>query len=58
MKMKRIICKTLGGLLAAVALALPAQASTVTLEDLLKGGSITAGDKLFDKWSLYQDLCL
>lgn len=46
------LSKALGGLIAALALALPAQADTVTLAELLRpGASITAGDKLFDNWS-------
>lgn len=48
----RTFTKTLGGLLAAIALALPAQAATVSLTDLLGGDSIIAGDKLFDSWSV------
>lgn len=47
--------KVLGGLVAAFALTLPAQAATFTLEQLLAGQSITAGDKLFDRWSLMGD---
>ena len=49
--------KVLGGLVAALALTLPAQAATgggtpaLTLADLLGGKSITAGDKLFDNWT-------
>jgi len=43
--------KVLGGLVAALALTLPAQAATATLAELLNGGSITAGDKLFDSWT-------
>jgi hypothetical protein len=45
------LTKALGGLVAALALALPAQAATVSLAELLAGGSITAGDKLFDNWT-------
>lgn len=47
------LAKALGGLLAAIALALPVQAqvaNTSSLADLLNGGSITARDKLFDEW--------
>jgi hypothetical protein len=47
----RTFTKILGGAIAAVALALPAQAATALLSDLLNGGSITAGDKLFDSWT-------
>ena len=48
--------KVLGGLVAALALTIPAQAATggtpaLTLADLLGGRSITAGDKLFDNWT-------
>ncbi|MDP1900852.1 MAG: hypothetical protein Q8K96_10410, partial [Rubrivivax sp.] len=49
--MKRL-CKALGGLLAAVALAVPAQAVPVTLSSLLTGGSIVAGDKQFDRFAV------
>ena len=45
------LTKVLGGLVAALALTLPAQAATATLAELLNGGSITAGDKLFDSWT-------
>ncbi|MBI3155300.1 MAG: PEP-CTERM sorting domain-containing protein [Burkholderiales bacterium] len=48
----RNLTKALGGLVAAIALALPAQAATVSLTDLLGGDSIIAGDKLFDSWSV------
>lgn len=44
------LCKVLGGLLAAVALALPAQAVPLS-QLLLPGGSINAGDKLFDQFT-------
>lgn len=47
----KTMTKALGSLVAAIALALPAQAATVSLAELLNGGSITAGDKLFDQWS-------
>lgn len=49
------LSKALGGLLAAFALALPAQAATATLAELFAGGSITAGDKLFDSWANLTD---
>lgn len=41
-------------ILAALLLALAASGSAqaIPLSDLLNGGSITAGDKLFDRWSL------
>lgn len=48
----KTLTKALGGLVAAIALALPAQAATVSLSDLLGGDSIIAGDKLFDSWSV------
>lgn len=48
--MKRFT-KVLGGAIAALVLALPAQADTVLLSVLLNGGSITAGDKVFDSWA-------
>lgn len=51
----KTLAKALGGLLTAIALALPAQAqtppTTTGLDALLDGGSIIAGDKLFDRWS-------
>lgn len=46
------LSRVIGGLVAAFALALPAQAATTTLANLFSGASITAGDKLFDKWTL------
>lgn len=49
--MKALIAK-LGGLAAALVLALPGQAVTVSLADLLGGQSIAAGDKLFDSWTV------
>lgn len=48
--MKRFT-KVLGGAIAALVLAFPAQADTVLLSVLLNGGSITAGDKVFDRWA-------
>jgi hypothetical protein len=51
MEMKNL-SRAIGGLVAALALTLPAHAATATLEALFGGASITAGDKLFDQWSL------
>ncbi|MBI3155302.1 MAG: PEP-CTERM sorting domain-containing protein [Burkholderiales bacterium] len=48
----KTVTKALGSLVAAIALALPAQADPVSLTDLLGGDSIIAGDKLFDSWSV------
>jgi len=48
----KTLTRTLGSLAAAIALALPVQAATLSLTDLLENGSITAGDKLFDNWSI------
>lgn len=47
----KYLSRSLGGLVAALALTLPAYAASVSLEDLFGGASITAGDKLFDRWS-------
>lgn len=49
----KFFAKALGGLLAAISLALPVNAQVANssiLADLLNGGSITARDKLFDNW--------
>lgn len=48
--MKTPVKKILGGIALAAALAGVAQATPLSV--LLGGGSITAGDKLFDNWSL------
>lgn len=51
----KTITKALGGLVAAIALALPAQADPLTLAELFAGQSITAGDKVFDNWTNLTD---
>lgn len=48
--MKKSLLRYLGA--AALALGLIGSAQAVPLSDLLAGGSITAGDKLFDNWTL------
>lgn len=45
------LTKLFGGLLTSLVLALPAQADPVSLQWLLDGNSIIAGDKVFDRWS-------
>jgi hypothetical protein len=43
----------LSGLLVGAAIAFPAHANgVITLQSLINGGNITAGDKLFDNWSI------
>ena len=50
--MKKVFTQVLRGLLLSLAIVGGVQAAAVTLESLLRpGGSITAGDKLFDNWS-------